>query len=113
MQWMVRRVFALLILILATSPALADWNGTWVGNWGGSEREGVQIIMAGNDIIGIYWHGDYLSDEMKSSISRDGKVLNITWKGGGATLVRDSATTAKFQIHDSADSAKGELHLDK
>ncbi len=111
------RPFALFVLVVATiaTPALAapDWNGTWAGNWSGSEQEGVQLIMAGNDVIGIYWHGDYLSDDMKSTVSPDGKILSITWKDGGATLTRDGDASARFQIHDSADSAKGELKLDK
>jgi len=111
------RYFALLALVLATvaAPAFAapDWNGTWAGNWGGEEQQGVQIIMAGNDVIGVYWHGDYLPDEMKSTVSPDGKALAITWKGGAATLTRDSETTAKFQIHDASGSTTGELKLDK
>jgi len=111
---MMPRLFVLLALVLAT-PAFAasDWNGTWAGNWGGAEQQGVQIIMAGNDVIGIYWHGDYLPDEMKSTVSPDGEVLSITWKNGAATLTRNSDTTAKFQIHDASGSTKGELKLDR
>jgi|SRR5579871_559214 len=111
------RVSALLaftIAIIATPAfAAAGWDGTWAGNWGGAGQNGLQIIMAGNDVIGIYWHGDYLADDMKSQVSPDGKVLHISWSGGAATLTRDGDTTAKFEIHDASGSATGELKLDK
>ncbi len=76
-------------LLLAAAPARAggDWNGTWVGNWQGGD--GVQLIMAGNVATGMFWHGDYLPDELQSKVSGNGKTLTITWDHSTAVLTRD------------------------
>jgi hypothetical protein len=80
-----RIVAALLALILLEVPAMAapDWNGTWVGNW--ADGDGVQIIMAGNTVTGLFRHGDYLPDDLHAAVSDDGKTLTIT--GGGLQVV--------------------------
>lgn len=109
----VRTTLLAFIFTLTTTAALADWDGTWAGNGGGSEKDGVQIIMVGDEVTGIFWRGDYLSDEMHSTVSPDGKVLTITWKDGSATLTRDGEKKAKFQIHSSAGRNSGEVTLDK
>ncbi len=77
------------------SPALAaaDWNGTWAGNW--QNGDGVQIVMAGNDAITLYLHGDYLSEDLHAAVSAGGKTLTITWRHGHATLTRDGDDTAR------------------
>jgi hypothetical protein len=94
---------ALLALLFAVivSPAFAadDWNGTWAGNWG-TNGDGVQIIMAGNTATGIFWHGDYLPDELQASVSPDGKTLTITWAKSSAVLTRDGAETAQVVMHE-------------
>ncbi len=48
-----------------------SWNGTWIGNWAGGN--GTQIVFAENELIAMYWDGDYLTDP-QSSLSADGKV---------------------------------------
>lgn len=98
---------ALLALVLAViaSPAFAasDWNGTLVGNWdkGG---DGVQIVMAGNTAIALYWHGDYVSDELRASLSGDGETLTIAWGPNGnassAILTRENTDTAHVVMHE-------------
>jgi hypothetical protein len=79
-------MFAALVL---TAPARAggDWNGTWVGNWQGGD--GVQLIMAGDVATGMFWHGDYLPDDLHSKVSRDDRTLTITWDHSSAVLTRD------------------------
>jgi hypothetical protein len=91
---------AMFALASLTTPAFAaaDWNGTWVGNW--QDGDGVQIIMAGNEASGIFWHGDYLPDTPKSAVSPDGKTLTITWDHGSAVLTRDGAETAHVVIRE-------------
>ena|SRR5579862_4056789 len=97
---------ALLALLLAAivTPAFAadDWNGTWAGNWN-KGGDGVQIIMAGNTAVGLYWHGDYIPDELHSSVN--GSTLTITWgptksNESSAILTRESATTAHVVMHE-------------
>jgi hypothetical protein len=109
----IRTALLALLLALTTTAALADWDGMWAGNWGKSDADGVQIIMVGNSVTAIFWHGDYLTDDMHSTVSPDGNVLTITWKDGGATLTRDGANKAKFQIHSTAGSSEGEVTLEK
>jgi hypothetical protein len=94
--------FAFCILALGTTPVLAapDWNGTWVGNWQSADQNGVQVIMAGNVATGIFWNGDYLSDELHSHVSTDGKTLTITWDHGSAILIRDGDSAAHIVIHE-------------
>ena len=74
----------------------ATWNGTWVGNW--ANGEGAQIIFAGDELIGLYWRGDYLADT-QSMVSPAG-VVTITWPSGSATLTRDSDTAAHIVIRE-------------
>jgi hypothetical protein len=94
--------FLALILAVVASPAFAssDWNGTWVGNWA-NNGDGVQIIMAGNTAVGLFWHGDYVPDELHASVSGD--TLTITWGPAGNTsnaiLTRESASTAHVVMH--------------
>ena len=100
---------AALLLALCASVAMAsvpawssgvqqpvNWNGTWAGNWSGGD--GAQIIFAGNEFIGFYWHGDYLAD-VHATLSPAG-VVTLTWAAGSATLTRDSETTAHIVIRE-------------
>jgi hypothetical protein len=60
----------------AMAQQTANWNGTWIGNWAGGN--GTQIVFADNQLIAMYWDGDYLTDP-QSSLSPDGKAVTITW----------------------------------
>jgi hypothetical protein len=88
--------FALAVLTLLAGPARAadSWDGTWVGGFekGGA---GVQLIFAGNELIGFFWNSDYL--EIRVSPSADGGVT-ITWQRGQAILTRDGAKTAHLLV---------------
>src|SRR3569832_2203581 len=94
-------VLAFIIAAIA-SPAFAasDWNGTWDGNWD-NKGDGVQIIMAGNTAAGLYWHGDYVSDDLHTSVS--GETLTITCGPAGfewcAILSRVIAESAHVVMH--------------
>lgn len=88
---------ALVAALAVAAPAFADpdaahpWDATWVGGWddGG---DGVQLIVAGNAVVGFYFHGDYIADAA-GALAEDG-TLTVTWTGGAATLRREGPTAA-------------------
>jgi hypothetical protein len=84
------------------APAVAQqttsWNGTWIGNWAGGN--GTQIVFAENELIAMYWDGDYLTDP-QSSLSPDGKVVTITWPSGQALLTRDGEAGSHIVVHET------------
>ena len=75
-----------------------SWNGTWAGYW--ETGHGAQIIFAGNDFIGIYWHDDYI-ENAEGSLSVDGATVTITWPGAHALLTRDGADGAHIVIRET------------
>jgi hypothetical protein len=84
---------------IAASAFAADWNGTWAGNWD-NNGDGIQIIMAGNELTGFFFHNDYL-DTGPAAVSKDAKVLTFTWAGGSATLTRSGDKTAHVLIREA------------
>ena len=60
-------------------------------------------VFADNDLIAMYWDGDYLSDT-QSSLSADGRVVTITWASGQAVLNRDGETSGHIVIHEKGKS---------
>jgi hypothetical protein len=109
MRSIMRSVAAALVCVslgAALSPGIpvhamaqqnANWNGTWIGNWAGGN--GTQIVFADNELIAMYWNGDYLS-ETQSSLSPDAKVVTITWQSGQAVLTRDGETSGHISVHE-------------
>jgi hypothetical protein len=87
--------FAFAPSVFAQQP---DWNGTWAGYW--ETGHGAQIIFAGNDLISIYWHDDYI-ENAEGSVSADGGSVTITWPGAHALLTRDGAQGAKIVIRET------------
>ncbi len=83
---------------VAMAQQTANWNGTWIGNWSGGN--GTQIVFADNELIAMYWDGDYLS-ETQSTLSPDGKVVTITWSSGQALLTRDGETSGHIVVHQT------------
>jgi hypothetical protein len=81
----------------AMAQQTASWNGTWIGNWAGGN--GTQIVFADNELIAVYWNGDYLSDT-QSSLSPDSKVVTITWQSGQALLTRDGEASGHIAVHE-------------
>ena len=94
-------MLAFFALMSATAGAAAQqnssWNGTWIGNWAGGN--GTQIVFAENDLIAMYWNGDYLSDT-QASVSADGRVVTITWAAGQAVLNREGEASGHIVIHE-------------
>ena len=91
---------AITCYLAAPSSGLAqlDWNGTWIGNW--ETGHGIQIIFAGNELIGVYWEDDYVS-EAAASLSAGGTVVTITWPSVRAILTRDGPEAAHIVIRET------------
>ncbi len=92
---------ALLILLSGAARAGAqqnDWNGTWVGNW--QTGHGIQIVFAGNELIAVYWAGDYVQDA-QGSLGDGGNTVTITWAGARAVLTRDGPEAAHLVIRET------------
>jgi hypothetical protein len=74
--------------LAVAAPASADdahpWDASWFGGFG-TNAEGVQIIVAGDDVIGFFFGGDYVDVSQSEPIASDGS-LTFTWHGGTATL---------------------------
>jgi len=71
------------------------WGGTWVGGW--DQGEGVQIIFAGDTLIGFYFRNDY-KDVLRSTGSADGG-RTFAWDKGEATLTR-TPSGAQLIVHE-------------
>src|SRR5262245_11822382 len=93
---MPRLLAAALAALAACGAHAADtWDGIWVGD-APDASSGVQLIFAGNDLIGFFWNGDYL--DMRSSLSTSDGVVTITWTRGQAILTRDGPKNAHLQV---------------
>lgn len=79
------------------AQAAQTWNGTWAGGW--KAGAGAQIVFAGDDMVALYWRGDYVEDA-HGSPGRGG-ALDITWSGGHATLMRQGPTNARIVIREA------------
>ncbi len=92
------RVFLVLALALFVAGAAlgqsgrVGWDGTWAGGW--DKGNGVQLIFAGETLIGFYWRNDY-KDVVRSAAAPDGS-RTFTWDKGEATATRagNAATLA-------------------
>ena len=78
----------------------ASWDGTWVGGW--ETGHGTQVIFVGNELIGIYWHDDYIGDA-HSSATADGATITITWPSAQATLTRAGNDDAHIVIREAGE----------
>jgi hypothetical protein len=76
----------------------ASWDGTWVGGW--DMGEGVQLIFAGDELIGLYWHEDYVGDA-RSTATPGAAGLTITWPSVEAILLRDGDNAAHIVIRET------------
>jgi hypothetical protein len=75
------------LLISIRSIAAPSWAGTWTGGW--EHGDGIQIIIAGDKVIGVYRDGDY-PEILSSAASPEGRMLSFSWIGGDAFLQRAS-----------------------
>jgi hypothetical protein len=92
-----KRVFMAMAVSAVAGTALAAdaWDGTWVGD-APDAGSGVQLIFAGNALVGFFWAGDYI--EMRASLSKADGVITITWTRGQAILTRDGPASARLQV---------------
>jgi hypothetical protein len=82
---------------LADPDAAHPWDASWAGGFedGG---DGVQLIVAGNEVIGFYFHGDYIDVTQNDAIAADGS-LSFSWTHGHATL-RLNGEERSIAIHE-------------
>jgi hypothetical protein len=100
MMAILRRGLPLVLLAIAiagSAHAAPSWDGTWAGGW--ENGDGVQIIVAGEKVIGVFRGGDY-PDITQSQLSADGRTLTIAWAGGDGTLQRTGERDAAFTLHE-------------
>ena len=100
------RVFlALALALFVAGAALAQsgrvgWDGTWAGGW--DKGNGVQLIFAGETLIGFYWRNDY-KDVVRSAAAPDGS-RTFTWDKGEATATR-AGNVATLAIREAGKPA--------
>lgn len=70
-----------------------------------------QVIVAGGDVIGFYWRGDYM-DARDAKLSADGKTLSFAFDGGQAVLTRTGEVTATIAITDGGKLTSLDLKRD-
>jgi len=95
-----RRHIAFVLLSLAAAgvaQAAPSWDGTWAGGW--ENGDGVQIIIAGDKVIGVFRGGDY-PDITQSQLAADGRTLTFAWAGGDGVLQRTGDREAAFTLHE-------------
>ncbi len=107
---MMRRVLLAAGFALAASAVFAaeNWDGTWVGGF--DTPNGAQVIVAGNEAVGLFWRNDYVSG-VSSLVEADGS-LTLKWNSGAATLKRTGERTADGIFEDRGKPAIT-LHLDR
>jgi hypothetical protein len=98
----VRLVPAIAVACLLAGAALAQsgragWDGTWIGGW--DSGNGVQLIFAGDTLIGFYWRGDY-QEVQRSAATPDGNGRTFAWATGEATLSRDAGGNPLLVIRE-------------
>jgi len=74
--------------LVAAADSADAWDATWVGDWDTPDDNGVQVIVAGGQVLGFFVNGDYLVPASTSPVAADGS-LTFTWDKGHATLKLD------------------------
>ena len=110
----VRRFLVAAGLVLAACGALAaeSWDGSWDGTWAGGfdSPNGAQVIVAGDEAVGLYRHDNYVLG-LSSSVAGDG-ALTLKWESGSAMLKRTGERTADAVFEEKGSSAVT-VHLDR
>jgi hypothetical protein len=100
MMTFLRPGIAAILLSLAvagSATAAPSWDGTWAGGWEGGD--GVQIIIAGEKVIGV-GRGMAYPDLLGSQVSADGGMLSVAWVGGDGMLERTGERDAAFTMRE-------------
>jgi hypothetical protein len=78
-------------------PGRAGWDGTWVGGW--DRGAGVQLIFAGDTLVGFYLRRDY-REILRSTVSPGGGIV-FRWDKGEATLTRIAKGGALLVVREA------------
>lgn len=81
----------------ACAQQAESWDATWAGGW--DNGNGTQIVIAGNQAIGFYWHDDYKTI-VESHAAADGRTFTFTWQGGEVVLTRLGGKSARALIRE-------------
>jgi hypothetical protein len=106
-----RRAVLAAILALVGGGAMAGDRPGFEGTWGGADGAlSAQVIVAGGQVIGFYWDGDY-TDATNVRVSPDGRVMSFDFAGGTATLTR-TGETAVLEVHEKGRTTSLSLKRD-
>ena len=94
-----RRGLFALVLFVFCDRALASpsWDGTWAGGW--ENGDGVQIVIAGDKVIGVGRGMDY-PEILGSEVSADCGMLVVWWIGGDGLLQRTGPHEATISMRE-------------
>ena len=109
-----RALVAALAALAVTAPAFAQASPppSFEGTWGGAAGdETAQVIVAGGEVIGFYWRGDYV-DATDPHLSGDGRLLTFAFAGGHASLTRTGEATATIVVTDPKGTVRVDLRRD-
>jgi hypothetical protein len=81
----------------ATSATSGAWDATWIGGWEGGE--GTQVVIAGGEVIGFFWGGDYLDIQTSTNLA-DGGPIKFIYPGGEAVLKEGEEGELLIKIHE-------------
>jgi hypothetical protein len=103
-EWAVKKlVVAVVMCLIAASTEAAfgqsgrvGWDGTWVGGW--DKGTGVQLIFAGETLIGFYFRDDY-EEILRSTVAADGG-RTFAWDKGDASLTRTPNGGTRLVVHE-------------
>jgi hypothetical protein len=82
----------------AEAPEAFAWDATWIGGWEGGE--GTQVVIAGGEVIGFFWGGDYLAIENSTNLA-DGESIKFIYPGGEAVVEAGEDGELVLLIHET------------
>jgi hypothetical protein len=95
-------VAATMCLIAASTDAAfgqsgrVGWEGTWIGGWG--KGAGVQLIFAGETLIGFYFRDDY-KELLRSTVTAEGG-RTFSWDKVEVSLTRTPNGGTLLVVHE-------------
>jgi len=81
----------------AEMPGAYAWDATWIGGW--ESGEGTQVVIAGGEVIGFFWGGDYVNIETSTNLA-DGGPIKFIYPGGEAVLEEGDEGELLIKIHE-------------
>jgi hypothetical protein len=92
---------AICVVLASTDAAFGQsgrvgWDGTWVGGW--DRGAGVQVIFAGETLIGFYFRDDYKEVSRSTTSPNGGRTF--VWDKGEGTLTRSPDGGAVLVIYE-------------